>query len=246
MIIRTLLTLLLLGALIAADPDITAGPPAKASPSTPGWGFYPGWAPGWRQLFNAELERNKQGNIEAVFLGDSLTMNWNTEGKAVWAEHFAPLKAVNYGVGADSTRQVLWRIEHGVLDGISPKLVVVAIGTNNLYNDFNGGTDAEITAGVKAVVDAVHDKLPQAKILIVGILPRQNAYFCGRIVTINAALAKLDNGAAMRFVDPGSGFLATPGPLKTELFTKDLVHISAAGYQVLAAAIKPAIEGLLK
>jgi len=231
---------------VAADPDITAGPPAKASPATPGWGFYPNWIQGWSQIFAEQLSRTKQGDVGVVFIGDSLTHNWSNDGKAIWDAHFAPLKAVNGGIGGDSTRQVLWRIEHGQLDGLAPKLVVVAIGTNNLYQDYNGGSDKEVADGIKAVIDAVRTKLPQAKVLVVGMLPRQNSYFCDRITAINALTAGFDDGAAVRFLDFGARFLDAPGKVKAEFYRTDLVHLSPAGYEAYYAAMAPLFGELVK
>lgn len=241
-----LLPLVLAGALVAADPDVSAGPPEKASPSIPGWGFWPKYPKDWQRTFDGQLGRARQGDIGAVFLGDSITQGWGKEGKAVWDERFAALKAVNWGIGGDSTRQVLWRIEHGLLDGLSPRLVVLAIGTNNLYGDHNAGSDAEIAAGIAATVAAVRAKLPQAKVLVVGMLPRQNAYFCGRIAAINALTAMLDDGTAVRFVDPGAAFLTAPGEVRTDLFKEDKVHLVAAGYQALGEALQPLVAALAR
>ena len=230
----------------AADPDPTAGPPAKASPSTPGWGWWPKFPKDWVRTFDGQLAQTKKGDLGVIFLGDSITAGWSAAGKELWTAHVAPLKAANYGIGGDGTRQVLWRLEHGLVDGLAPKLVVVAIGTNNLYDDFNAGTDAEIAAGVKTVVATVRSKLPQTRVLVLGMLPRQNAYFCGRISTINAISAKLDDGTDVRFLDPGAAFLDAPGKVKAELYRDDQVHLTSAGYQVLWTAIQPLFDTLAK
>jgi platelet-activating factor acetylhydrolase IB subunit beta/gamma len=246
MIRSCLLLLVLAGCVLAADPDPTAGPPDKALPSVAGWGFWPKYPKDWMRTFEGQLKQTKAGNVGVVFLGDSITNGWAAAGKAQWDEHFAPLKAVNYGIGGDTTRQVLWRIEHGLLDGITPTVIVVAIGTNNLYGDHNGGTEAEIAAGIKACVDAARAKVPQAKILVLGMLPRQNAYFCDRIAKINAVTAKLDDGATVRYVDPGAPFLEAPGKVKAELYRDDQVHLTTPGYQVLLAGIAPTFDALAK
>lgn len=241
-----LLLLALTGCILAADPDPTAGPPDKALPSVAGWGFWPKYPKDWIRTFEGQLKQTKAGNVGVVFLGDSITNGWAAAGKAQWDAHFAPLGAVNYGIGGDATRQVLWRIEHGLLDGITPKVIVVAIGTNNLYGDYNAGTEAEIAAGIKACVDAARAKVPTAKILVLGMLPRQNAYFCDRIAKVNAITAKLDDGAAVRHVDPGAAFLAAPGKVKAELYRDDQVHLTTPGYEVLLTAIAPVFDALAK
>jgi lysophospholipase L1-like esterase len=246
MIRPALLLLALTSCLLAADPDPTAGPPDKALPSVAGWGFWPKYPKDWIRTFEGQLKQTKAGNVGVVFLGDSITNGWADAGKAQWAAHFAPLKAVNYGIGGDATRQVLWRIEHGLLDGITPKVIVVAIGTNNLYGDHNAGTEAEIAAGIKACVDAARAKVPTAKILVLGMLPRQNAYFCDRIAKVNAITAKLDDGATVRYVDPGAAFLEAPGKVKAALYRDDQVHLTTAGYEVLLTAIAPVFDALAK
>jgi lysophospholipase L1-like esterase len=242
------LACLLISGLAAAEPaaDPSAGPPAKDKPTVPGWGFYPQWPAGWMQQHQANLARTAQGGIDVVFTGDSLVNLWSRDGKAAWDEHFAPLKAVNYGIGADSTRQVLWRIAHGELDGIAPKAVVVEVGTNNLYQDHNAGSDDEIVAGIDAVVKAIRAKAPRARVLVLGLLPRQNEYFCTRISAINAGLARLDDGAAVRVLDCAASFVSAPGQVKADLFQKDLIHPNATGYALWAQAIAPLLTGMVQ
>ena len=232
----------------AAEPtaaEISAGPPAKATPATPGWGYWAKAPLDWQRTLDGEVGRARQGGIDVLFVGDSITQGWGGAGKALWEANYAPLKAVNFGIGGDSTRQVLWRLDHGIIDGIAPKVVVVAIGTNNLYNDQNSGTDEEIAAGVKQITTVLRARLPQAKLLVLGMLPRQNAYFCDRIARINALVAKLDDGAAVRFLDPGAAFISAPGTVKPELYRDDQVHLTAAGYAVFDAALHPLVEQLL-
>src|SRR5207248_8004812 len=86
----------------------------------------------------------KKGDVDLLFLGDSITDGWRGGGKAVWEKNFAPLKAANFGIGGDRTEHVLWRLQHGELDGIKPKLAVLMIGTNNL----GANKDEEIADGV--------------------------------------------------------------------------------------------------
>ena len=220
--------------------------PAKATPSTPGWGYWPKAPADWQKTFAGQLRRTKQGDVGVAFIGDSITQGWGGSGKALWEATFAPLKAVNYGIGGDSTRQVLWRLERGLVDGLTPKLVVLAIGTNNLYGDYNGGTDEEIAAGIRHCVEVLRAKLPQSKILVLGMLPRQNAHFCDLITHINALVAPVADGAQVRFLDPGAAFIKGPGAVKPELYVADQVHLTLAGYQVLEAAVGPVVSELAK
>lgn len=234
------------GQALSEDKLLTGGPPAKDRPDVPGWGFYPQFPSAWLNFHHGFLDRTKQDNVSIVFLGDSITQGWTGGGKEIWDRRYAPLGAVDYGIGGDSTRQVLWRIGHGELDGLSPKLVMLLIGTNNLYGDFNAGTDDEIAAGITKIVATLRTKLPRTKILLLGLLPRQNEYFSGRIVTINKAVAKLEDGHAVRFLDMGPKFATALGKVRPELYSPDQLHLNAAGYQAWADAMQPLFDALLR
>ena len=79
----------------------------------------------------------RKGNIGLLFLGDSIIEGWSGRGKQVWEKSYADLKPANFGIGGDRTQHVLWRIDNGELDGISPKVLVLMLGTNNLGSNPN-------------------------------------------------------------------------------------------------------------
>jgi lysophospholipase L1-like esterase len=234
------------GKALTAAERLISGPPAKDKPDQPGWGFFPVAPQGWQSLHQNFLDRTKKGDIDIVFFGDSITMGWGNEGKEFWDKHFAPLKAVNYGIGGDTTRQILWRIEQGEIDGIKPKLVVLAIGTNNLYSDHNAGTDEEIFAGIKACVAQIQAKQPQATILLSAILPRQNEYFSNRIAKINALTAKLADGKKIQFLDLGTTFQTSVGKMVPTLFHEDQLHLAKPGYEAWGKALLPLVQEMSK
>lgn len=242
--------LALAGLLIAAGASLasaqpTDGFPPKAAPSEAGWGFYKGWESGWGDLHQKLLDRTAKGGVDVMFLGDSLVALWDKEGKAEWDARFAPLKAANYGVGGDSTRQVIWRLENGELDNLNPKLVVLMVGTNNIYNDHNSGDDPEIVAGIEKIVGLIRAKAPAAKILILGVLPRQNDYFTDRIANLNTVLSAYASAHKIPFANFHAKFLGAD-VINPALFKPDRVHLSAEGYAVLGAALAPEIAKLLK
>ena len=227
--------------------DMTGGPPPKDKPAVPGWGFYPPYPKAWLATHQGFVERAQntqlKGDIDVMFFGDSITQGWGGDGKAIWDKRYAPLKAVNFGMGGDSTRQVLWRVTHGEVEGLHPKLIVLMIGTNNLYGDFNAGTDEEIADGIGLIVNELRQKMPMSKVLLLGLLPRQNDYFCGRVIAINRLLSR-QNGRnpTVRFLDMGDKFLSAPGKVKPELYNADQLHLNAAGYQVWADAMQPLFD----
>jgi lysophospholipase L1-like esterase len=137
-------------------------------------------------------------------------------------------------------------LEQGVVDGLTPKVAVLKIGTNNLYDDFNSGSDAEIAEGIEAVVKTLRTKLPQTKILLCAILPRQNEYFCGRIAKINAIIKRLDDGSQVRWLDMTSRFQTAPGSVTRELYDPDQLHLVAKGYEAWAEAMEPLLAEMLK
>lgn len=130
-----------------------------------------GWWPARHATKVAETKAGGgKGEMKVLFLGDSITQGWETAGKAAWEQHFAPHKAANFGFAGDSTQHVLWRVLNGECDGISPQAVVLLIGTNNVrHGDF---TPEQIAAGIRAILEALAEKCPQSKVILLGILPR--------------------------------------------------------------------------
>ena len=208
---------------------------------------------GWTKRHEGFVEIAKAGGIEVLFLGDSITDFWRDpkRGKALWDEHFAPLHAANFGISADRTQHVLWRMQNGELDGIKPRVVVLMIGTNNTGLERDKvtprNTVPETIAGVTAVVQGLRTKLPETKILLLAIFPRgeKDAPERVQIKEINAAIAKLDDGNSVRFLDIGPKFLWPDGTLSKDIMP-DLLHPSEIGYAIWAAAIKQPLAELLK
>ena len=201
----------------------------------------------WKRLHEGFLKRGKDGPVDLLFLGDSITQGWGGEGKAVWAKEYGPKNAANFGIGGDTTQNVLWRITSGgELAGIKPKAVVVMIGTNNfgLRND----TAEDVAKGVGAVVKAVREKLPESKVLLLGLFPRDakpDTDFRKRIAATNDRIAKLADGKAVVYRDIGAVFLDKSGNLPAEVMP-DALHLSPKGYGLWADAIRPDLEKLTK
>jgi lysophospholipase L1-like esterase len=197
------------------------------------------------------LEISKKGGVDVLFLGDSITENWRSSGKAVWDANFAPMHAANFGIGGDRTQNVLWRIANGELDGIKPKVVVLLIGNNNVGLERNRlvlrNTTAEAIEGVAAVVKAVRAKLPGSKILLLAIFPygEKSNPVREQIKEVNAATARLDDGHFVHFLDIGSKFLEPDGSISRTVMS-DLEHPTTKGYEIWAAAIKEPLAELLK
>ncbi len=191
------------------------------------------------------LEKAKKGKIDLYFLGDSITRRWGALDYPQFLEHwkrtFFGWNAANFGWGGDTTRNILWRIRNGELDGVNPKVAVLMAGTNNLGCD----PAQAIVEGVRAIVSTVEEKAPGAQIILMGVLPRgDNPAYGAAIQEINSGLAKLAGGR-VRFIDPSPRFSGSDGGVRRELYEKDLLHPALAGYQEWADLLRPHFLELL-
>ncbi len=199
----------------------------------------------WKKRHEGFVEIAKKGNVDVLFIGDSITDAWRSTGKKVWDKEYEPLKAANFGIGGDQTQHVLWRLQNGEMDGIKPKVAVVMIGTNNL-----GGNPSNefIADGIKAVVEEIHKKSPETKVLLLGVFPRSpkaEDNVRDRIKEINKTLAKLDDGKGVKYLDIGEKFLGKDGELTKDIMP-DFLHLTPKGYEIWAESIRPSLEGMLK
>jgi lysophospholipase L1-like esterase len=196
------------------------------------------------------LQRAKEGPIGVLFLGDSITANWSKVPQ-IWDRYYGSYQPANFGIPGDCTQHVLWRITNGELDGISPKVVVLMLGTNNVYTH----TGAEIAAANKRIVHILREKLPDARVLVLGIFPRGPRKAPGGgwddgvkameiVREANRELAALDDGDHVRFLDIGAAFLAADGTLPEEVMP-DQLHLSPKGYEIWATALQPLLQEML-
>jgi lysophospholipase L1-like esterase len=205
----------------------------------------------WMKLHQSFLERAKQKDVDLLFLGDSITQGWSDN--SVWKRHYAPRGAANFGIGGDRTQHVLWRIEHGEIDGINPRVAVLMIGTNNIGSN----SPEEIAEGVKAIVGRLREKLPMTKLLVLGVFPRgfdgsrefvkahEAAKPSDAPSKINALIAKLDDGKMVKYMDITKAFLNDDGTIPKALMP-DFLHLSESGYRRWADAMEPTLWDMMK
>lgn len=199
-----------------------------------------------RQRYEQLNQRVKdaQGKVDLVFLGDSITQGWEGSGKNVWQRFYGHRRALNLGIGGDRTQHILWRIDHGNLDGIRPKALVLMIGTNNSNKDDH--TPGEILEGVTAIIRRLREKLPETKLLLLGIFPRGATFSDqrGKILQVNQALARLDDGRSVFYLDFGSQLIESDGTISKTIMP-DYLHLSERGYQIWAETIELKLAALL-
>ena len=207
----------------------------------------------WQMLrHNAKkAEIAKCGGADVVFIGDSITHFWESNGKAQWAKYFAegPRRALNLGTSADRTEHVLWRLtEGGELDGYEAKCILLMIGTNNSgHFPFEKEPPIDTIMGVKRILDVIREKQPRARTILTAIFPRGESPADGyrhRNDVVNKEIATFADGKHVIWCDFSDKFLDAQGRLSRELFP-DLLHPNARGYEIWASAVVPLVDQVL-
>lgn len=201
-------------------------------------------------LHQAFLNRAQEGPVNLLFLGDSITYHWR-KAPHIWDHYYAKYHPANFGIGGDTTQSVLWRITNGELDHITPQVVVLMLGTNNTY----WHSIDEIYSGLHEVIRVIQEKLPETKILLLGIFPRgprtkdqpplrtsEARMFIIR--GVNAKLATLDDGDRIRYLNINEHFLGNDGTIP-DIVMPDQLHPDAVGYQIWADAMQPLLTEMM-
>jgi lysophospholipase L1-like esterase len=187
------------------------------------------------------VEIAKAGGVDLLFLGDSITDGWRGGGKPIWDKYWAPLKAANFGIGGDRTEHVIWRLRHGELDGIQPKLVVLMIGTNN------GGDSAEdVALGIKTIIADIQERSPTSRILLLAIFPRgAKPDARTKNENTNTIISGYADNRRVVYLNINQAFLTADGTLSTDIMP-DLLHPNEKGYQIWADAINDTVHQMLQ
>jgi beta-glucosidase len=198
----------------------------------------------WGPRHNAVNERLKQGNVDLLFIGDSITQGWEKAGREIWNTYYAPRNAVNMGFSGDRTQHVLWRLDNSNLEGLSPRLAIVMIGTNNSRGSDN--TAEEIADGIITICQRLRTKLPRTRILLLAIFPRNADPSAQRQKNDQASLlaSKVADGKMIHYLDINSRFLTKDGLLTRDIMP-DYLHPNEAGYKIWAEAIEPKVAELM-
>jgi lysophospholipase L1-like esterase len=228
------------GALATAQNAVKTPAPKNANETTTPVARADAWWQKRQENINTNVSK---GDAQLLMIGDSITQGWEGNGRDVWEKYYAKRHAVNLGIGGDRTQHVLWRLEHGNLDGIHPKLAVLMIGTNNSGSDKPG----QIAAGVRAIVEKLRSSLPATKVLVLAIFPRgDNSEHPLRKVneTVNARISELADGKNVFYLDIGKKFLKEDGTLSKDIMY-DRLHLTPAGYEIWASSIEPSVVRLM-
>lgn len=214
--------------------------------------------PWWHARHEEKLARIRQGHVDLVFLGDSIMQDWEQSGPPAWRD-FAPdwqrfygdRNAVNLGFKGDTTASLLWRIEHGEVDGIQPKAAVILIGANN--NGRMHASAEQTLEGIAAVIAELHRRLPQTRLLLLSVLPSErSAWVDETTAAVNRGLAARYGHAADVTYQDVTGVFMRDGKLDRAAFLDGyltppdpLLHPTAQAQARLSAAIEPALCRLM-
>lgn len=212
----------------------------------------------WRERHLAKLEEVRRVRPALIFLGDSITQDWEYDGPEpwrqfvpVWQRFYGDRKAVNLGFKGDTTASLLWRIRNGETDGIAPKAAVILIGANNLGRLHWPATDTVL--GIDTIIADLRRRLPATRIILLGVLPSERSeWVTETTATINRALAeKYAHDPVVTFLDAGHVFMKD-GRLNRDLYYDPKLnppdpplHPTAQGQALMAAAMEPVLAGVL-
>ena len=196
----------------------------------------------WIQRHDLMNRQARKGHIDLIYVGDSIVEHFNKQGKEVWEHYYADRNALNLGISGDRTEHVLWRLDHGNIDGIKPKLAIVMIGQNN------GGhnTAEEIAEGVTAVVQRLRTKLPDTRILLLAIFQRREKPTPERAVLdkANEIVSKLADSKTVFYMDINHIYVQPDGSIPKSLMY-DFEHPTPLGHKVWAEAIESKVAELM-
>lgn len=245
----TLRALLVLLALCVFSPQACAADPTPAAEEPEGNTAVTAAPLAWDEWRRHHLRlKRRAGEVapSVLFLGDSITADWTVGGRRAWRKHFEPLGAENFGIVADRTQTLLWRVQRGEYRRLDPTVVVLLIGANNIKEARN--TADETSEGVLSNVDLLLSELPRSELLVVGVLP------CGKwprsperiaAAEVNRLLRAPLRERGVAYVDPTSEMLNGDGEL-SQAVSRDYLHLTAEGYDRLAQSIAPKVASLLR
>jgi lysophospholipase L1-like esterase len=186
--------------------------------------------------------------IDVYFIGDSITRRWGCTDRQYrelyehWKRNFYGWNAANFGWGGDTTSNILWRLNNGELAGLQPKVFVILAGTNNLGSSPENCDPAELARGIKAIVDTCQRQVPDAKIILTAIFPRNDHRAAMPVIRrVNELISQFADGKRVQFLDVNDKLARADGSLKDGMMM-DGLHPTLRGYQAWADGLRPILS----
>ena len=201
----------------------------------------------WAERHELKLQaKQEMESVDLVLIGDSITHSWETTGREIWEKSFPDVATLNLGFSGDRTEHVLWRLANGQVDDIQPQAVMLLIGTNNTGHHLHD--PADIAAGITAIVEDLQTRLPETQIVVLALFPYDRDPESPRRKNnqaVNTLIDDLHDGERVHYLDICAKFFNEDGEM-TEEITPDFLHLSPAGYQIWADAVKPKLMEVLE
>ena len=199
------------------------------------------------------LDKARRGRVDLYFAGDSITRRWGAtdypDFLADWTKRFFGWNAADFGWGGDTTQNILWRLENGELDDVRPKVIVLLAGTNNVGSAPSALPVADraedVSRGIKAILDVMQSKAPQATIVLTAVFPRNDAVAAMPVIDeINRRIARFADGRSIRWLNVNGKLADATGRLFDGMMG-DGLHPTLEGYRVWAEGLEPILLELL-
>ena len=202
----------------------------------------------WLSRHEGFVQQGRHDRIDVLFMGDSITDNWRNKapryGINIWNKYYAPLHAADFGIGGDRTQHVIWRIDHGELDGLHPRVIILMIGTNNGRDN----SPQQIADAIKVILDKMQEKCPASKILLLGVFPRNKPTDTPAQIEapakVNAIISKFADGNKIVYLDINDKFLGPDGKVHADIMP-DFLHPNEHGYQIWVDAMNPTLYKMM-
>lgn len=247
---RSLTVVLVVALLLGACASPVAPLPATAVPVASGEtrAAAAGWhdGRGWMAQHEDCVAHARDAYLDVVFLGDSITQSWGGPGRRVgspaadvWERWYGGRRAAAFGISGDRTQHVLWRLDHGLLEHLDPKLVVLMIGTNNVPHD----GPADIARGIEAIVARLQGGT-DARVLVVPPFRGVQPDTADRLA-VDAVADALRLPDDVAILDLGAALSLDDGSYDPELVAGDGIHLRVAGYERWAQRLEPHVAMVL-
>jgi beta-glucosidase len=192
---------------------------------------------------NQKLEEAKSGHFDLVMIGDSITHSWDAQKD--FKKIFQNIRVLNLGFAGDRTQNVLWRIQNGALENVSPKVFTMMIGTNHLHNkrkNHQPDETADIVLGIQEVIKEIQKRLPDSKIILFSVFPRKDPTEYGRVKALNKQLPSVADNRQIFHEDINEVFLNQSDQISKNLYSRDGLHLNDQGYAAWGKALLPILK----
>lgn len=195
---------------------------------------------------NKEIMAQKNDGRRVVFLGNSITEGW----VKLRPQFFADNGFIGRGISGQTSYQFLVRFREDVIN-LDPKLVVINVATNDVAENTDVYDEDRTFGNIQTMVELA--RLHGIKVILTATLPADGIPWNAEITSTTDKIVKLNDRVReyakkmkIPYVDYYSSMLADDGKALNPAYTKDGIHPTEAGYEVMETLILPAVRKIVK